>query len=265
MSNSNGIYDREALVAAGLIRPVYAEGKHLGYEWSRQAPDNIDERASEHLDRLRGNTKPQRILDLGCAYGARMERYAEAGVECIGVDIVDAWGDIQAINTKLKAQQKPEITFIQSDIRKLEPDDFAADEFAVINCSQVIHFMDRDDIIHLLRFIKKVASPTTLICLSFDTVEHKHDGWLMNANMLWDERLRVLDVMGYTPTQKLEHRYYTVTDIAAIIEKLDFKLHQTLHNNPAVAVMVASTSCDKVFEQRPAPKGIVQRLLGYVR
>ncbi len=242
---------REQLVAAGVINKMTHGSTPLGYEWAKQAPDGIDEQVFAHLDRLKQSIPP-RILDLGCAHGSRLARYAQAGFECIGVDITDRSQSIADANTALSTQGKPSIQFIQADIRKLEPADFAKDEFAVITCSQVIHFMDRDDIINLMRFIKKIASPTTLICVSFDTVQNTSDMWRLQAKILCDERMRFMDMIGYKPSEPLQHRYYHEADISTIIEAVGLKLHNTLRAQRGVTAFTASMGQHPIFEMRPS-------------
>lgn len=270
MDNQQIIDYRQHLVDMGVIHEMAKGDLKLGFEWAAMEPDQTDERVFQHLDRLnrlRGdNVPPHRILDLGCAHGIRLLRYAQTGIECIGVDILDTSATIQASNKALMEQNKPPITSINADIRTLEAADFASDKFAVINCSQVLHFMSKDDIIHMLRFIKGIAGPETLIAISLDTVEATSNShfYTKHVKMLWDERLSILNRMGYKPNDKLEYRIYSETDMNIVIKMVGLQVHDTLANQSGLMTIFASTTGDALFDLRPKHKGTVVSLRDYL-
>lgn len=270
--NSQQVLDRRKhLVDTGVIHEMNLGGINLGYEWSAMEPDQTDERVHQHMDRLArlsGDAgSPRIVLDLGCAHGARLQRYAQTGMECIGVDVIDTNDSILAANHALLAQQKPPIAYIHADIRALEAADFGGKQFAVINCSQVLHFMSKDDIIHMLQFIKAIAGPQTLICISLDTVDATTNSpfFREHVKMLWDERLQILGRMGYMPKDKLEYRIYSEVDITTIANKVGLHIHGTLGNQSGLLTMFASAASDALLDQRPNQRGMVVTLKDYFR
>ncbi|MBY0427748.1 MAG: class I SAM-dependent methyltransferase [Alphaproteobacteria bacterium] len=253
---NDDVHIAAALKSIAAVPYMRAGGVSLGSEWSSLRPDEVDAAVHQHLEKVQAAGGNGRVLDLGCAYAARLARYAESGVETIGVDLAEVAEKIDETNAKLKAAGKPPITFIQSDVRKLDPADFQADNFTAIISTQVIHFMNRDDAILFLKFIKEIAKPDTLICISFQvsTTASADPAIIANDKVLWEERLASLQDFqdaGVRPVLgPLQLQHYQPDSVIHIAEKIGLKVHASSVTG-FVCSLIASAEDNPIFHSQP--------------
>lgn len=267
MSDKDVFAARDEFVKAGVIFKIAKDKLDLGYEWAAMGPDEIDERVHTHIDRLVYSDRyqgPLTVLDLGCAQGTRIARFAQTGLTCIGVDLFDWSAEIAKHNQALKQKDKPALTFRQNDIRDLKVEDFAGQEFVAINCSLVMHFMERDDILHLLDFIQKIATPKTLITLSLNTDEPTSPIHNPTFKMLWDERKRYIKMIGYKPSTQFNYRRYAPMDIAIAMQMSGLSVHEDVSKENGVSAFVGSTQGGPLFEPR-SEMGFGRRVINYLK
>ena len=146
-------FQREGIRAHPPIRGP--NGEFFGHEWARWRYDTFDAAVDR---RLAARGTPARILDLGCASGARAGTFAAAGHHVTAVDIRDAPGRLPS----------SAVTFIQADLRTLAASDIGA-RFDLIHARRVLSFVTLSDVDRLLGFVRQALTLDGFLAVGFFT------------------------------------------------------------------------------------------------
>jgi len=96
----------QGIESVGVLLRDYAE-KYSFQINSRERAKDLLATVIEHV----GDVKGQRVLDVGCAYGAFAIEFAKAGAQVVGIDVSDKWLRL----AKANARNEVELPFLKCD------------------------------------------------------------------------------------------------------------------------------------------------------
>lgn len=138
-------------------------GEPYGYEWSEGGGTQI----SACLDEILHNKGSGKILEIGCASGARAFEFARMGWHVVAADITNRQRDIDARNAALRGLGKPEIRFLQHDFRREEGRGAVGNGYDSVNAGLLVHFFTLEEIARFMGFMRAITTDNAVLALSF--------------------------------------------------------------------------------------------------
>ena len=125
------------------------------------------------LSRFLDHSRPQRILDVGCAVGCHAIEFARKGHQCWGIDVLEAMIERgRSLADSLDLSER--VHLVEGDIRRL-PDYFENDQFDAVVACDIFEHLDDASLGDMLAGIRQVVRPGGTIVIQ--TSPGKHYYW----------------------------------------------------------------------------------------